>query len=363
MTALAVVAAVLAAVLPAATPLVQVELLAKLAPGEAVLSGPGRDVELVAGEDCLFVDGRPEREWVGAPGRWTVSIPGVEQKAYQAALTVRADSGVLHFRAVFDLEDYVAAVVASETTSGTPQEALRAQAVVARSYALAARDRHPEGVLCDLAHCQLLRGSGISRSHLAAARAATVATRGQVLVLPSGEVAVAHLHAACGGHTADPAEAFGPDGPSAAVSDPGCAPEEWRARVDGAALARVLRGVLARKDPAGAAAIPLVLQASDLRVSTGAGGWVTQVGDAEGRWRISGDAFARAADAAAGRGVVRSSRFTLSDAGQSVAFHGSGRGHGVGLCQLGAARRAAAGEGYRSILRWYFPRAKLEPSP
>ena len=136
-----------------------------------------------------------------------------------------------------------------------------------------------------------------------------------------------------------------------------------RLRTGGAALARVLRGVLARNDPAGAAAIPLVLQASDLRVSTGAGGWVTQVGDAEGRWRISGDAFARAADAAAGRGVVRSSRFTLSDAGQSVAFHGSGRGHGVGLCQLGAARRAAAGEGYRSILRWYFPRAKLEPSP
>jgi len=290
-------------------------------------------------------------------------IPGVERKTYQAALTVGADSGVLHFHAVFDLEDYVAVVVASETTSGTPQEALRAQAVVTRSYALAARDRHPGGVLCDLDHCQLLRGSGISRAHLAAARAAAVATRGQVLVLSPGQAAVAHFHAACGGHTADPAEAFGADGASAAVFDPGCPPEEWQAHVDGVALARALRRIIARTDPAGAAAVPPVLHAAGLRVRTGAGGWVTQIGDVEGRWRMSGDGFARAADAAAGRGVIRSSRFTLSDAGQEIAFQGSGRGHGVGLCQLGAARRAAAGDGYRSILLWYFPRAKLEQLP
>ncbi len=74
---------------------------------------------------------------------------------------------------------------------------------------------------------------------------------------------------------------------------------------------------------------------------------------------MGGEAFARALDGAMGYGVVRSSRFRARQIGDSVLLSGSGFGHGVGLCQTGAAMRAARGEGYGEILRHYFPLARL----
>lgn len=347
----------------AAGPAVEVDLLARLAPRRLELEGAGRRIAAAAQGGALLVDGAAVAQPLGLPaGVWRVTAggPGARPRIYRAALQLRAEGGVLRLRAAMALEDYVAAVVASETLLGTPREALRAQAVVARSYALAARGRHPGGALCDLAHCQVLRGSGLPRAHARSARAAARDTAGEVLRLPSGAPAAAPFHAACGGHTADPREAFGGEGTGAgAVADPGCPSAPWRAAADGRALAAALRAALARWDPAGATAVPASLRAADLVAIAGAGGWVAQVADPGGRWRLGGDAFARAADAAEGRGVVRSSRFTVRDAGGAVLLEGRGHGHGVGLCQAGAARRARGGAGYRELLAAYFPGAAV----
>ncbi|ABC81805.1 SpoIID/LytB domain-containing protein [Anaeromyxobacter dehalogenans] len=351
-----------------AAPPVDVELLARLAPRRLELEAGGRRRSVVARGDALVVDGVAAGAALALPARTWRVVAGhrdglaTRARTYRAALRIRAERGVLRVRATMALEDYVAGVVASEALPGTPREALRALAVVVRSYALAAPPRHADGARCDLAHCQLLRGGGADRAHEAAARAAARATAGEALRLPGGAVAAAPFHAACGGHTADPREAFGGAGiGAAAVADPGCAPERWRAALDPAALAAAVRAALAASDPGGAAAVPARLRAADLAVRAGAGGWVAQVAGADGGWALGGDAFARAADASAGRGVVRSSRFRLasaSGAGRPV-LEGAGRGHGVGLCQAGAARRARAGQGYREILRAYFPGAAV----
>lgn len=348
----------------AAAPSVEIELLARLAPRRLELEGGGRRRSVAALGDALVVDGAPAGAALSLPARtWRVVVgegdrPGAHARTYRAALRIRAARGVLRLRATMALEDYVAEVVASEALPGTPREALRALAVVVRSYALAAPPRHAGGARCDLAHCQLLRGGGADRAHAAGARAAARATAGEVLRLPDGGVAAAPFHAACGGHTADPREAFGGEGTgAAAVADPGCPPERWRAAPDPAALAAAVRAALAASDPAGAAAVPARLRAADLAVRGGAGGWVTQVVGADGGWALGGDAFARAADASAGRGVVRSSRFRLAGGTGRPVLEGAGRGHGVGLCQAGAARRARAGQGYREILGAYFPGA------
>ncbi|WP_232288415.1 SpoIID/LytB domain-containing protein [Anaeromyxobacter sp. K] len=352
----------------AAAPSIEVELLARLAPRRIELEGGGRRRSVAAAGDGLRLDGAPAGAVLSLPARTWRIVPGggpaARPRTYRAALRIRAERGVLRVRATLALEDYVAGVVASEALPGTPREALRALAVVARSYALAAPPRHPEGARCDLAHCQLLRGGGADRAHEAAARAAARATAGEVLRLPGGAVAAAPFHAACGGHTADPRQAFGGAGTgAAAVADPGCPPARWRAALDPAALAAAVRAALAVSDPAGAAAVPARLGAADLAVRAGAGGWVTQVGGAGGGWALGGDAFARAADASAGRGVVRSSRFRLAGGAGPPVLEGAGHGHGVGLCQAGAARRARAGEGYRGILRAYFPAAAVGRLP
>ena len=343
----------------AAGPSVLVDVLARDAPRSAVVSGPGRTLSLAARGDEILVDGRPAEPVELPPGRWRIEVAGpvhgVRGRVYAAALAVRAREGVLRFRATMALEDYVAAVVASEALPGTPAAALEALAIVVRSYALASRDRHPGGALCDLAHCQLLRGHGATRRHAAASGAAARATRGEVLRMPSGEIAAATFHAACGGHTADPAEAFGSGASGArAVADPGCHPRAWRAVLPADALPRAIRAALERSGDPGPAGLAGAERAPVPRVLHGRGGWSVQVADAVGRWRLSGDALARALDASVGRGVVRSSRFTLSATGGRIVVRGSGHGHGVGLCQEGAARHAAAGEDRLGILSRYF---------
>ena len=75
---------------------------------------------------------------------------------------------------------------------------------------------------------------------------------------------------------------------------------------------------------------------------------------------VGGEAFARALDRSLGHGQVRSARFEVQRSAGSLRLVGSGTGHGVGLCQAGAARRAAEGQGYAQILRHYFPRARID---
>jgi len=365
---IAPLAALLALVAPAAAvhaprARVAVEVLTRVAPRSLSVTGGGARASFRASGDDLLLDGREVPEPHRLPARrWRVLPSAAPARTYRAALELRAEGGVLRVRAEMELEEYVAEVVASETVPGTPAEALAAQAVVVRSYALAARGRHAGGALCDLAHCQVLRARGLGRGHLAAARAAAGATAGEVLTLPSGAVALTPFHAACGGHTADPREAFGGEGTGAAsASDPGCPARPWRARIDGDALARAVRGAAARSGDAAAAGLPARLRASDLVLVEGRGAWISRVSTRDGRARLSGDAFARAVDGALGWGRVRSSRFALGEADGGVTFRGTGSGHGVGLCQAGAARRAAAGEDHRVILRHYFPLAGTAP--
>jgi stage II sporulation protein D len=51
--------------------------------------------------------------------------------------------------------------------------------------------------------------------------------------------------------------------------------------------------------------------------------------------------------------------FEVETEGKHAVFHGSGSGHGVGLCQTGAKDRAQAGATYREILAHYYPGAEI----
>lgn len=54
---------------------------------------------------------------------------------------------------------------------------------------------------------------------------------------------------------------------------------------------------------------------------------------------------------------MKSNRFELRETAGGALLAGGGIGHGVGLCQRGAARRALAGETWEQILAHYFPDA------
>jgi len=331
---------------------VDVRVLERHRPESATLSRPGERHLVAVREGGLLLDGAPAAAPLRYPsGRWRLAVAGAGWRAYRGAPTFALEAGRLAIVVRMPIEDYLAAAVASETVPGTPFEAMKAQAVVARSYALAARGRHQGADLCDLAHCQVL-GGPVPRAHRLAAEAAARGTAGEVLRLPSGPVAETPFHAACGGHTGDPLELFGGEATgAAAVPDEGCPHRPWSAEIPAGVVGAVIRE---RLGETGAAAPSAAWD--DLRLRYGAGGFLVQV--SLGGRSVGGEAFARALDGALGHGVVRSSRFRTRPAGDAVKLSGSGIGHGVGLCQAGAALRAARGEGYRDILAHYFPRAR-----
>ena len=74
---------------------------------------------------------------------------------------------------------------------------------------------------------------------------------------------------------------------------------------------------------------------------------------------IAGDQFRMAVGAAR----LRSTAFSIDQRGSTLRFTGRGYGHGVGMCVIGAGRRALRGEGVRAILAHYYPGLEVDAPP
>jgi hypothetical protein len=86
-----------------------------------------------------------------------LSVPGRITRRFHGRLDAIVDGDELVPAVSMDLETAVASVVAAEQIVSTPPEALKAQAVAARSFLIAARRRHRGFDACDTTHCQFLR--------------------------------------------------------------------------------------------------------------------------------------------------------------------------------------------------------------
>ncbi|MEA2312449.1 MAG: stage sporulation protein [Solirubrobacteraceae bacterium] len=131
---------------------------------------------------------------------------GVRSGSYRGALRVSRDGNAMLVVDDLGLESYLQGVVAAEMPSSWAPEALKAQAVVARSYALRSRraSTEPFDVYADT-RSQVYRGIAAED---AAAVAAVRATRAQA-VRYGVEIAQTFFHSTSGGRTATNEEAFG----------------------------------------------------------------------------------------------------------------------------------------------------------
>ena len=113
---------------------------------------------------------------------------------------------------IVDTENYLRGVLKMEVNPAWGMEVLKAQAIVARTYALRNLGKHgKEGYdLCALQHCQVYRGVNAEDSRLTKA---VEATRGIVVVTEKGDYAVTPYHADSGGHTANVADVWSGDIP------------------------------------------------------------------------------------------------------------------------------------------------------
>lgn len=246
------------------------------------------------------------------------------------------------------LEQYVAGVVGSEMPSSWPLEALKAQAVAVRTYALWQRQRragqryHVRSTVLD----QVYRGR--VDADAPAARAAA-ATQGQVLVW-QGELAHTYFHATCGDHTAGGQEVWGDGQPYLRGVQCGFCRDagkqfRWSAHVDWNELNRALKSTE-------------VGRVKGLRMGSRFPSGRLQTVRVTGRG--SQDIRATKLRALVGYNRLPSTWISrIQPTSSGVTFTGQGHGHGVGMCQWGARGMANKGAPFKQILAHYYPGTRL----
>lgn len=241
--------------------------------------------------------------------------------------------------------------VAAEMPVSFGPEALRAQAVAARTYALSAR-RHENADICILGGgcCIAYRDEASLRElwgetyekNWAAVLAAVRDTDGQYLSY-NGEAIQAVFHASSYGSTEASAAIWTDQPYLVSVSTPetaGDVPDLITTACFTAAELAAALDVSPAGDPGRWLGEPILDDAG--RVASMA------VGGKE----FSGAALRRALG-------LRSTAFTVRWDGERFLFTAAGHGHGVGMSQYGAAAYAAMGWGYEAILAHYYPGTEL----
>ncbi len=248
-----------------------------------------------------------------------------------------------------DLETYVASVVGSEMPPSWPMQALEAQAIAARTYALV-RARTTRNQPFDVGAgvlSQVYRGAAsLDRRSIAAARA----TRGEVLTF-RGSLAQTYYFSSCTGRTESARAAFGVSIPylvPTSCRGGGRAPTaHWTKRIALAELSRQLRSAQVIGDRL--REISVVARTRTGRIAR------VKLVTRDGARNVSGAELRRLI----GYQALPSLDARIVRRGRDLVFEGSGSGHAVGLCQWCARGRALAGESAAQILAQAYPGTRL----
>jgi stage II sporulation protein D len=292
-------------------------------------------------------------------------------KTYRGSLEFHAQGGGFICINVLSVEEYLRGVVPLEMGrhDETKIEALKAQAVTARTYALK-RMVAREADDFDLhASVQDQVYGGAAAEHPMADRAIRE-TAGMVL-LHEDSLAHCYYHSTCGGHTASRHEMWGGTPIPYLIGRPDVDAEgrawcrasrymSWTQSWDSPALAAILRKNLSSANAGPALPFQKITgfrvrdRYQDERIS------VLEVSTDRGRIDLRGDKTRFALRPGAGTGrILESSRFEIGIQGTRIVARGGGFGHGIGMCQMGALARSQAGQSYAEILAAYYPGTSL----
>jgi len=290
-----------------------------------------------------------------APAAGPAEALSADATPYRGYLEVSAAAETLRVVNVVNIEDYVRGVVPNEfSLASTALEAVKAQAVAARTYALSQRAESASRPydLCATPACQVYRGK--ASEHPLADRAVEE-TRGLLLEYHGAPIKALYT-SACGGHTEDAENIFAGERARPYLRGVACAPHmgarKWEVRMTPGEVARAV----GRYGP-----LSDVRDVQARRVGTS--GRVLELAVIGGRDRE--EVVLKGLEVR--RGLrLKESLFVMDreiDATGSVrrfVFTGKGWGHGVGLCQAGALGMARAGASFAQILRHYYTGVTLE---
>jgi SpoIID/LytB domain protein len=282
----------------------------------------------------------------------------------------RGNSGLLVVNDL-DLDDYVAGIL--EVPGRWPMEALKAQAVAARTYALWEKQTgHWKKFgydVCATTACQVYSGADVERGTAGRRWVQAVhETAGQVL-LYKGHPALTRFHSSSGGHTL-PNEALFSEGAVPylrGVDDPtdNVSPlHRWNVVLTRAQLEQILRVGIGLGGKL--VDVQADVDGKQVRIRTGGGQldigprrFTTVVNNKASRMFPSSFPGLRS-DGLRMPFTMPSSRFSVERTATGFVVHGRGYGHGVGMSQYGAKGLADNGKDYKEILETYY--TGLRPS-
>ena len=277
----------------------------------------------------------------------------LDGRRYRGSLELRHRGAGLTAVNIVPVDDYLLSVVPEEMPTDWPAEALKAQSVAARSFALKSRGRHAaEGYdLCTTTRCQLYKGIASEKT---ASTAAVRATRGEVLTY-GGQPIEALFHTDSGGMTESSEDVWGSHVPYLrAVRDTPLGTMPWTKTMSTADLEQKLAAKghnIGRLRAIELSPLAVGRAAKD-RTASGRVKAMTVTGT-KGSVTLSGTAWRSLLG-------LKSALFDAKLTKDSVTFTGFGAGHGLGISQWGAKRLAETGKSYADILHHYYTGVTLQ---
>lgn len=247
------------------------------------------------------------------------------------------------------MEDYLSQVLSKEMHPQWPIEALKAQAVVARTYAYfkiknnKRLEKYGKSKGYDLENSEMdqVMGSMIDKS--SKTTRASIETVGEILVTQKGKIQEAFFHSKCGGETLTPRQVWGGthmDGYKQ-VKCPFCykhGKKNWKRSYSKTYVDSLLRSA--------GYAIPGGYNKKDYLTMN--------FGDKQTSFKKT------TLRKVLGRSKMPSNNYLMSQSTSGITISGKGHGHGVGMCQYGAYEMSKKGLNYKQILGYYFPLMKLK---
>ncbi len=268
----------------------------------------------------------------------------ISASTYQGEIEIWKGDDGYYLINVIDLEEYVKGVVASEVGIHWPEEALKAQAVLARTYAVAHilrnRTRNFYDVTSSVFH-QVYKGDTESEE----VEKAVNYTKGQILKY-KGEPIMAFYHACSVGTTEDSKEVFGREYPYLKPVEVPFTPSPytlWEKKISFELLKKALS----------------MNSINDVEIAS-----YTKTGRVK-ELKFIGDRNVKIIGAYELRRLLQ---WTLLPStmiksiridSDGVIFEGQGFGHGVGMCQWCAFQMAQDGMNYKQILKYFYPETEI----
>lgn len=251
-----------------------------------------------------------------------------------------------------ELEDYVKGILYHESSHYWPQDSLKAQAIVCRTYALYQKNNSVSqsfDVSSDI-YSQVYGGKTSERLRT---NEIVDETKGEVITY-QGKIIPAYYHSTCGGHTQDASLLWDIDiAPLKGVSCDFCKDSprfSWQEKVPLKEIGKLLLKAGYKgcgniinitpkgQDPSG--------RKKGVFIETDNRGFQVSVKDFRN---------------IIGPNRIMSARFKVNITAGLAVFEGIGWGHGVGMCQWGAYFMAKQGYDYKQILQYYYPKTEIVP--